>query len=145
MGMDWVAIGAVGGAIIAAVAAVLATMKSNELVKVTENIQKHSLNTSRLALAEAMIGDHLEEILTLHGRSAEDVARLGISPAQLIYLIHSFTAGDIYYRVGNDSTLTPYRLKLLESKKVRDTWKQMLKGVFINSDGNFAKLVDSHL
>jgi|SRR5579862_637257 len=146
--MEWTTVGALGSAISAAAAigaAIVATRKTQEVLAKTQIIQKHTLNSVRLAQAEAMLDDHLEEILELHGRSRQDIQKLGISRAQLVYLIHSFSGGDVYYRVGDDKHLTPYRMKLLESKKVRDAWADMLRGVFVNSDGQFAQLVDAHI
>lgn len=144
MALDPALIGATASTV-SALAAAVAAISAARALRANNRIQKHALNATRLDSGERLMDKHLPELIGLHGRRSEDIKEAGLTNEEFLYLLHSFTAGDIYYRVGNDSELTLYRKNLLRQKKVRDAWTKLLKGVFINSDGKFAKLVDQHL
>jgi hypothetical protein len=137
-------VGAIAASI-SAVAVSFAAIFAALALRSNNTIQKHALNVARIAEGEKLLESNLDDILKLHGRSPDQVSAAGLSGPELIYLIHSFTGGDVYYRVGNDNELTLYRKNLLKQTKVRDAWRKLLKGVFVNEDGKFAALVDKHL
>jgi hypothetical protein len=132
-------------AAVSALAASVGAISAARALLANNRIQKHALNAVRLDQGERLMDRHLAELIQLHGRSLAQITATGLTNEEFLYLMHSFSAGDIYYNIGNDTELTLYRRNLLKQEKVRNAWTKLLKGVFINSDGKFARLVDEHL
>lgn len=137
--MEWQTV----GAIVSALGAIISAIYAGLAIRSQRSIVQHSSNYTHMALAESLIKDH-PDLLQLHGINPDLIKRHGLNDAEITYLIHSFTAGDLYYRVGGSGTLTQYRKELLKSKKARDAWKYLIKGKFV-SEGVFSQAIDNHL
>lgn len=130
-------------AVVSALIALASAWVAWQAMRENRNITKHSSNYSYIAQAEAMIREN-PDLLALHGVPPGLLKELGLSPAEATYLIHSFTAGDLYYRIQGTGALTTYRKVLLECPKVRAAWKHLIRGRFV-SEGTFSEAVDAHL
>jgi hypothetical protein len=82
----------------------------------------------------------------LHGITTADLAREGVTPQELSYVVHSFDAGEAYYRIQNPSKveLTEYRCQMLRHPKVRKIWKAFIVGKTM-SRSRFSAAVDEHI
>ena len=125
MSADLVTMSAIASSV-SALAASVGAMAAARALMANIRIQKHALNAVRLDQGERLMDKHLPELISLHGRSQEEVKAAGLTNEEFLYLLHSFSAGDIYYNVGNDSELTAYRKNLLKQEKVRTAWTKLL-------------------
>ncbi len=103
-------------------AAVLAVRTSKRIAMETTTLQLHNF-------ADQMCQAH-PELYELHGITAADLAREGVSPQELSYVAHSFDAGEAYYRIQNPARveLTEFRRQMLQHPKVRTIWKAFILG-----------------
>ena len=69
-----------------------------------------------------------------------------VTHTELLYLIESFSAGDLFHRIdsGKSITLGYYRENLLGNKKVQKVWEKIIKRRFL-SDSPFSKAVDNFI
>lgn len=100
---------------------------------------KYSTNYTHLAQAESLIGKH-PELLELHNLPKDILSRIGLTPTEAVYLIQSFTAADIYYRIDSSAALTGYRQNMLRNLKTQNAWRELIKDRFV-SEGPFYSLV----
>lgn len=130
----------VAGAVIALASAVIAI----RTLKVQRYITKYSSAYTYLSTAEAMFRDH-PRLLELHGIDLDMLEEIGASADEVVYLINSFTGGDLFHRIEGvkRADLTTYRKALLASPKVRQVWEKIIRGRLI-SEGPFADAVDEY-
>lgn len=83
-------------------------------------ISKWSVNYNYLLDAKKLIVDH-PEVLELHGLPADLHKTLGVTRAQLAYVVIDLKAADLYYRIegARSVRMTEYREHMLQSKKYR--------------------------
>jgi hypothetical protein len=118
--------------------AVLAVRTSKRIAMETTTLQLHNF-------ADQICHEH-PELYELHGITAADLAREGVSPQELSYVVHSFDAGSAYYRIHSPTKveLTEYRRQMLQHPKVRKIWKAFIVGKTM-SRSQFTEAVDQQI
>jgi len=124
----------------AAVASAVSATLNWRVSSSSKEYNRHATNRAAASKHEALIGEH-PQLLDLHGFSHQNLAPLGLTQTEVAYLLSSFTAGDLFYQDGTVKELTQYRKVLLQSTKVQNAWREILKGKFIGP-GPFTRMVD---
>lgn len=97
--------------------------------------QQQSLAVTSCLGSIAQIELKLAEIpraLEFHGIGVDELKAAGISPEEFAYLLASFTAGGLYYRLKREDPLVPfpsgsYRHTMLSSPMTRAAWPFLRK------------------
>lgn len=140
MKLDWQTI----LSIISALGAVGCAFYAYFAIKVQRRINMNISNYTYSSLADVLIKEN-PELLELHGIDLNILQKYVLKPIEVVYLIQSFNAGDLYYRLGGSKKmLTRYRIKLLENEKVRNAWKHVIKNKLVFGSV-FIDLIDEHL
>ncbi len=93
------------------------------------NISKNSAFFEQKENAEAMFADY-PGLLHLHNISDEMLAQHGLSPYELVYIVQSLNAAEMFYKIEEvkNIQLSAYRKNFFDNKKVRDAWRHIIKG-----------------
>lgn len=130
-----------GAAVVSLVSAYIAYRSMGEQKRIT----KLAASYPYLASAE-MLMEKYGDLLELHGVHQSLLDDCKISRIELLYLIESFSAADLYHRIdtGRKVSLSAYRENLLSNVKVQEAWSKIIKGRFL-SESSFSKEVDKFI
>ncbi|MBS1175271.1 MAG: hypothetical protein H6R05_1402 [Burkholderiaceae bacterium] len=110
------------------------------------SISKNTAFFTQKMTTESLILKH-EELLQLHGVDEGKLKKYGVSSEELIYLIQSFSAAELYYQISKKTKaedLSEYRKNLLKHPKVRIIWNEFIKGHFL-SESDFTRAIDTFI
>lgn len=109
-------------------------------------IRKWEANYTYVLDAKKLITDH-PEILELHGLPTNLPQELGVTPAQVAYVILDLKAADLYYRIDERDPIkmTDYRLNLLKNDKYRKIARSCLVDGKLLPESRFTKALSSAL
>jgi len=85
-------------------------------------------------------------LLKLHNIDKKLLEKCAISSEELIYLIQSSNATELYYQISGQKkiALTQYCKNLISNKKVQKAWKEIIKGKLL-TESNFTDAVDKYI
>jgi hypothetical protein len=128
--------------LIVSVVSVVVALKS---VRATRHIAMHTTTYHLHRFADEMCKTN-PALLELHGITAADLQKDGVTADEVNYVTASFEAGDAYYQIYERPVveLTEYRKEFLRSPKVRLIYTKYVRGKMI-STGPFTQAIDQHI
>lgn len=123
-------------------AIVLQTRETRRL----NEISKWQANYNYLLDAKKLIVEH-PEVLELHGLSKDLPKTLGVTNAQVAYVVLDLKAADLYYRIdGSDPVImTAYRKNMLRVETYRKIAKECVVAGTLLPDSPFCKALRKEL
>lgn len=120
-------------------------LQVNEASRQNE-ISKWQANYSYLLDAKKLITEH-PEVLELHGLPANLPEKLGVTAAQVAYVVIDLKAADLYYRIDGEDPIqmTEYRLNLLRCPKYRTIARGCVVAGTLLPQSPFAKALREEL
>lgn len=83
------------------------------------------------------------DLLRFHGITDEELSNAGVSPEELAYLVASFTAGEIWYRINEKEIEVfrenSFRRRMLKSEQTRRAWGTVKK---MMNDSEYVNVCD---
>ena len=129
--------------IFSAIVAVVAALISYHSLSEQRRITAWTKNFDRLYSSELMMQNY-PKLLNLHGINEKLLRKCGAAPEEVVYLLLNFRAGQEWGHLKEKAPLSGYRRQMLENKKVRKIWKNILYKKLIFT-GKFAKVVDHYV
>lgn len=123
--------------------AIYATYQQAQELDRQNESRKWAANYEYLREAKRMIADH-KEILELHGLPSNICETLGVTPAQVAYVLIDAKAADLYYKMAHEEKIEPtdYRKHLLKQPAYRKIIKEIIVPGKMLGDTPFSRFVE---
>lgn len=123
--------------------AIYATYQQAHELDRQNEIKMWTTNYDYLREGKRMIADH-KEILELHGLPSNICETLGVTPAQIAYVLIDAKAADLYYKMANKETVEPteYRKHLLKQPVYRKIVKEIIVPGKMLGDSAFSRFIE---
>jgi hypothetical protein len=132
-------------ALFALLISLVSTVISLWTLRAQINISKNSAFFAQKQNAESMFVD-FPELLRLHNISDELLAEYDLTPQELVYIVQSLNAAEMFYKIDNikNIQLSAYRKNFFNNSKVCAAWTHVIKGRLL-SESEFTRAIDQYI